>query len=223
MAVAAGIDDLDVSGWTRMTVLDPMRAAGVASALDELLAGLPSADRRTGDKPFADTRRLAALDERAPWLVAELCGPGPLRDVVEHLVGAGAVLAEATYRCPGPGGGGQRLHADDVPKLDDGPARVATAIVALTDFDESNGATRVVPGSHRRADLQRHSGSLDRHPDEMTLTGPAGTAFVLSGHLLHSGTPNRSTSRRPALQFSWRRRGPEATPVPWRRRRRDAG
>ena len=98
------------------------------------------------------------------------------------------------------------LHADDAPKLDDAPSRVATAIVTLVEFTDTNGATRVVPGSHRRPDLQRRSGSLDSHPDEMTLTGPAGTAFVFDGHLLHSGTINRSDADRPALQITWRRR-----------------
>ena len=80
-----------------------------------------------------------------------------------------------------------------------------TAVVALCDFTPDNGATSVIPGSHRRPDLQRRSGSLEYHPDELVLTGPAGTAFVFCGHLLHRGTRNRSTASRPALQVSWGR------------------
>ena len=200
-------DELDEEGWTSFVVLEPDRAVTVARACDDLLASLAPRDRLVGDKPAADTRRLAALDERLHDVVGELVGHPELRDAIGHLVGPDAQLTEAAYRCPGPGGGGQRLHADDVPKLDDGPARVATAIVALTRFDESNGATRIVPGSHRRLDLQRRAGSLDDHPDEIVLTGAPGTAFVFSGHLLHSGTPNRSTSPRPAAQLVWRRQG----------------
>ena len=213
MRVATWTDDLDERGWTAFSVLGAARAGAIATMLDQLLAGLGPADRRTGDKPFADTRRLASLDERAPELLAELTDLPAVRDAIGYLVGDGAGLVEATYRCPGPGGGGQRLHADDVPKLDDGPTRVATAIVALVHVDESNGATRVVPGSHRRPDLQRHAGTLDAHPDEVSLSGPAGTMFVFSGHLLHSGTPNRSATPRPAIQLSWRRR--QAGGQPW--------
>lgn len=89
-----------------------------------------------------------------------------------------------------------------MPTLDPLPDRVATAIVALVPFTAENGATRVVPGSHRRIDLQRRSGGLSSHPDERTLTCAAGDAFVFSGHLLHSGTPNRSDHERPALQIT---------------------
>ena len=46
---------------------------------------------------------------------------------------------------------------------------------------------------------------MSSHPDEVLLTGDAGDAFVFSGHLLHSGTPNRSADERPALQVTWRR------------------
>ncbi|MGK2947634.1 MAG: phytanoyl-CoA dioxygenase family protein [Acidimicrobiales bacterium] len=62
-----------------------------------------------------------------------------------------------------------------------------------------------MPGSHRRGDLQRQAGRLERHPDEIAREGPAGTAFVLSGHVLHAGGLNRSSGPRPALQLVWRR------------------
>ena len=81
---------------------------------------------------------------------------------------------------------------------------IGYAIVALTDFTETNGATRLVSGSHLRPDLQRSSGRLDRHPDEELVLLRAGSALVFDGHVLHSGTPNASTAERPALQIVWR-------------------
>ena len=130
----------------------------------------------------------AVTDPRLTAVVAAILGPN-------HWPGG------VVYRSPRPGYGAQRLHADAVPQLDrSAPATCATAIVALTDFGPDNGATRVVPGSHRRPDLQRRSGSLDDHPDAVTLQGRAGTAFVFSGHLLHGGSLNRSDRPRPALQ-----------------------
>lgn len=167
------------------------------------LLRLPAEARRAGDKPAAGTRHLSELDDRsAP--VRAVTTRSELTTIVAEILGPGAVLVQASYRSPQPSFGGQQLHADDQPKLEPTPDSVATAIVALTDFTSTNGATRLVPGSHRRPDLQRRSGSLASHEDEIVLTGDAGTAFVFSGHVLHSGTPNRSPVERPALQLVWR-------------------
>lgn len=188
-------------GW--VTVPELMTAAeidGVLAEVQELLA-LDPAERHPRDKPAGGTLHLADLQDRSE-LVAEIVSR--LTPMVVDVLGAGATV-EASYRSPQPGFGQQKLHADDLPKLDDGPDRGATAIVALCDFTEQNGSTRVVPGSHRRPDWQRGSGSIDRHPDERRLTGPAVTAFVFSAHTLHSGMGNDSTESRPSLQICWRR------------------
>ena len=121
------------------------------------------------------------------------------------LLGTDVVRTQTSLRSPGPGFGRQRLHADDVPKVASGPTTVATAIVPLINVDERNGATVVLPGSRDRPDLQRHSGALESHPDEVVLSGPAGCAFVFSGHLLHAGGLNRAAQPRPVLQILWRR------------------
>ena len=99
-----------------------------------------------------------------------------LIETVHHLVGPDIELTGITFRNPRPGSGAPRQHADALPMLTIESAQVATAIVAFIDFTESNGATRVVPGTHRR----------------LFRVGPAGTAFAFSAHLLHSG---RSTSQ----------------------------
>ncbi|MEM8748638.1 MAG: phytanoyl-CoA dioxygenase family protein, partial [Actinomycetota bacterium] len=166
---AATDSTLAVDGW--ITLDDALTPAEVASTLgrcEELLA-LPPAERFAGDKPAAGTRHLFGLDTRSGD-VARLLASSAIVDAVRQIVGPDARLDQASFRCPQPGFGAQKLHADDAPKLDDDPSRVATAIVALVEFTDTNGATRVVPGSHRRPDLQRRSGSLDSHPDEMALT-----------------------------------------------------
>ncbi len=194
----------DEPGWTAIEhLLSPSEVASILAALDPLLE-LPPDERRAGDKPASGTRHLEELDDRIA-LVAEMVSGDAIMTVVESLVGPNATRTQVSLRDPQPGFGGQRLHADGFAKLDIGPATIATAIVALVDFEEGNGATRVVPGSHRRPDLQRLSGSLESHPDETVLTGPAGTAFVFDGNLLHSGRRNDSQRPRPALQVLWRR------------------
>jgi ectoine hydroxylase-related dioxygenase (phytanoyl-CoA dioxygenase family) len=79
-----------------------------------------------------------------------------------------------------------------------------TAIVPLVDFTAGNGATRIVPGSHREP-LRDASRAPDRpHPRERLIGAPAGAAIVINGHVWHSGTKNRSDRRRDALQITFR-------------------
>ncbi len=196
----------DVAGWIAVPdVLETGEASTLAAECLTLLADLGH-DTRPGDKAVAGTLHLVDLLERVPRTGAIVEHELILR-AIEHLVGPNARQADISFRCPQPGYGGQRLHADWIPLGAVGLAQIATAIVALCDFTADNGATRVVPGSHLRPDQQRLSGNLERHPDEVALTGKAGTAFVFSGHLLHSGTVNRSSAPRPALQIIWRRPG----------------
>ena len=191
-------------GWGAVEeLLSASEVASILGSTDALLL-LPPEERRAGDKPVSGTRHLEELDDRIP-LVAEVLARTRLLAVVEGLVGAEPRRSQVSLRDPQPGYGAQKLHADGTAKLKPGPATVATAIIALVDFEPGNGATRVVPGSHQRPDLQRIGGSLDEHRDEIVLTGLAGTAFVFDGHLLHSGRRNDSKHGRPALQVLWHR------------------
>jgi ectoine hydroxylase-related dioxygenase (phytanoyl-CoA dioxygenase family) len=85
----------------------------------------------------------------------------------------------------------------------------------LTDFTEENGATRVVPGSHRNGrkiddDLKD---AKDAHPQEIKLTASVGTVIVFNGHLWHGATLNRSDHRRASVTSFWCRR---QLPSAWR-------
>lgn len=175
----------------------------VLERCNELLA-LPSNERHPRDKVANGTRHLEALDTRSDAVAAVAQRPALLAHV-EALLGPSFGTQVVSFRSPQPTFGRQQLHTDDLPKLDHGPDRVATAIVALVDFTEDNGPTRVVPGSHRRPDLQKVAGNLESHPDEVQFIAPAGSVLLFSGHLLHSGTQNTSNADRPALQLTWRR------------------
>jgi ectoine hydroxylase-related dioxygenase (phytanoyl-CoA dioxygenase family) len=64
-----------------------------------------------------------------------------------------------------------------------------------------------VPGSHRVWGFAASKKHDTPHPDERLVTMPAGSVLVFNGHLWHSGTRNRSTANRDALQLSFSRRG----------------
>src|SRR5262249_21862871 len=78
----------------------------------------------------------------------------------------------------------------------------------LDDFTESNGAIRMVPGSHRWGitPQQALADPYARHPQEMLLTGRAGTVVVMNAHMWHGGTENRTGSPRRAMHVYYTRR-----------------
>ncbi|MDP9072662.1 MAG: phytanoyl-CoA dioxygenase family protein [Actinomycetota bacterium] len=210
------MDSLDLAGLSRDGwaaiggLLTPQKAEWLAQDCASVLAD--QSDVRPGDKRAAGTRHAAELLARLPS-VAGIFDEPRLAAAVTALLGTSAPVADVQFRCPQPGFGEQSLHADDVPIQRADETRGVTCIVALCEFTERNGATVVVPGSHRRPDLQRKVQKLDLVSAEVNLTGPAGTAFVFSAHLLHRGARNRSGTPRPALQAHFRLRGSWSVPV----------
>jgi len=96
----------------------------------------------------------------------------------------------------------QPLHADDqlIPLPKPHVPLVCNTIWAITDFTDANGATRVVPGSHR-ADASPEYGRAydDTLPAEM----PAGSVLVYHGSLWHGGGANRTGERRVGLAMNY--------------------
>jgi phytanoyl-CoA dioxygenase PhyH len=113
-------------------------------------------------------------------------------------------IREVHGRNPLPGFGQQGLHADWPERGPRDPAFALTAIWMLDDFTASNGATRIVPGSHHlRAPIPKSLGlPLAHHPQEQLVTGKAGSVLFISGHLWHSGTQNQSRGPRRAVQMT---------------------
>jgi len=71
-------------------------------------------------------------------------------------------------------------------------------IWAMTDFSARNGATRVLPGSHRFADKLSFR-EADTEPAEM----PAGSVLFYTGSLYHGGGANRSESTRIGVNLTY--------------------
>lgn len=142
----------------------------------------------------------------ADW--AALSTHPALRDGTAHLLGDAPWNSEAHGRNPLPGYGQQGLHADWGPRARATDVYVVTTLWMLDDFTADNGATRVVPGSHRQ--VQPISKALaqpqSRHPHEVIVTGRAGSVLLFNGHLWHSGRQNTSKSSRRTVQLVARRR-----------------
>ncbi len=70
---------------------------------------------------------------------------------------------------------------------------------ALTDFTEANGATRVIPGSHRSAESPDLLRPYDSIPAEM----PKGSVLVWHGSLWHGGGANHTIDRRMGVAMNY--------------------
>jgi ectoine hydroxylase-related dioxygenase (phytanoyl-CoA dioxygenase family) len=196
-------DALERNGYAVLNgVLDAASVAAMRSAVDELL----EIARRDPTKKHGGTLHLDDILDAGATFDPAWSSPRVLA-AVAHVLGADFHVFAAGFRGPRPGYGAQALHADDVPIAAGDPFRVATAIVPLVDFTENNGATRVVPGSHRDPVRDASTEAGPSYPRERVITARAGDAIVFNGHLWHSGTKNASAERRDALQIVFRRRG----------------
>ena len=122
----------------------------------------------------------------------------------------GAVLAHATsfqlhltqVIAIGPGETAQQIHRDqwafDFFPFPSGYEVQCNTIWAMSDFRAENGATRVIPGSHRLAD-RREFTPADTEPAAM----PAGSVLFYTGALYHGAGANSSSAVRHGLNLTY--------------------
>lgn len=89
------------------------------------------------------------------------------------------------------------------------PPAEANVMWMLSDFSEENGATCVVPGSHRSG-LQPDP-SVPHKVATIAATGPAGTAVVFDGRLWHAAGANRTQQTRYGITCAFC--GPQFRPL----------
>ena len=108
----------------------------------------------------------------------------------------------------GPGSVDQWLHRDegvwnDVPQPS--PELELSSVIALGDFTAENGATRIVPGSHRWPDRHAPMDTQTQPAEEQIVTAemPAGSAVIYTGGVIHGGGANSTESPRRAVHLSF--------------------
>ena len=132
-----------------------------------------------------------------------------LKAAAEHLLSQPYCLGGLHGRNPLPGFGQQGLHSDCL-RGEGNECILVTALWMIDDFATENGATRVVPGSHRiaRPLAKDFAQPLARHRDEKIIVGRAGSVLMFNGYLWHSGRRNNSNGPRRAVQMGLRRGTP---------------
>jgi hypothetical protein len=102
----------------------------------------------------------------------------------------------------------QPLHADMAAIADDRGYWVSNAVWMIDDITPENGPLRAIPGTHHLRKLPSDVlTDLEKpHPDEVLITGAAGTVVIMNAHLWHGGLGNRTAQSRTALHAFYCRR-----------------
>jgi ectoine hydroxylase-related dioxygenase (phytanoyl-CoA dioxygenase family) len=174
--------------------------------LDALADDLERLEHRLGARPatnaFEGTRtlRIYNLLAHGPSFQAIPVHPGVL-PVVEGVLDPGLLVSSLSSIAIGPGETAQPVHADDqiIPLPKPHPATVCNTMWALTDFTEANGATRLVPGSHRRDHSPDLRSDYATVPAEMR----RGSVLVWHGSLWHGGGANSTGERRVGIAMNY--------------------
>lgn len=182
--------------------VDPALLDGMQAELAPYLAATP-----VGPDTFSGrrTRRTGGLIARSAIA----------REIVQHPLVLGAVKAAlkgatnfqlhlTQVIAIGPGEPAQPIHRDqwafDLFPFPKGYEVQCNTLWAMNDFTAENGATRVIPASHRFEDRLSFKES-DTEPAEMT----AGSVLFYTGALYHGGGANRSSGVRYGLNITYTR------------------
>jgi len=173
------------------TVSGAISGEQVAWARSELEAIVQDTPVGRGDFEGYRTRRVYGLFGKTRSLDA-LAVHEVVLGVLDQILGQ-YQLSAPTGISIGPGETEQPLHPDDaIYPLPRPHAEVVVNVMwPLQDFTAANGATRIVPGSHRWVDERPG-------PDTETATVevPAGTALIYPGSVWHGGGANTTDANR---------------------------
>ena len=150
--------------------------------------------------------RTFAVDVMCNPLLLAICDRVLLPSCARYQLNLGHLLQR------GPGSDEQLLHRDELVWSDmprPGPELQLATVIAFVDFTRENGATRVVPGSHRWPDRNlspieqvmqpRPSDDDDIAYAEM----PAGSAVIYTGGTIHGGGANSTDVPRRGAHLSY--------------------
>lgn len=192
---------LDEDGYTVFpAVLDPALVARIGARVDELAdAEGPLAGAEQHQEPGCV--RVADLVNKDPLFDLLWTHPLLLAAADHVLRGRPFKVSSLAARDVLLGGGLQPLHADWPLAVSPDDAQVVNSAWMIDPFTDGNGATRVVPGTHRHPGYpyQELAELTAPHPRERLVVGPAGSLAVFSSHVWHGGTRNVSGARRRSI------------------------
>lgn len=200
--LTAAIDHLTTYGYCLLEDRIPRDLAqSMAERFLEFHADPTCQSYNTGDRYYQTLFGMTNLDDRV-WICA---GHPDVVTVVRHFLGPNCRVVEACSKPTWPGAPHQRLHVDSAghfAQVPDVPWMINT-IWMLTDFTEENGATGVVPMSHRSRLKVPPPDITPDSPLIKPVTGRAGSVILWHGGLFHMARANTSDQIRVGLNIAY--------------------
>lgn len=199
---------LDQNGYLN---LGQLLSDSQVEQINETIHSLMNAEGDKAGSELLDSPYIRHPKEAGADRLADLVNKGEVFDVfythprvlaaMAHVLGPSIKLSSLNYRAAKPGMGLQKLHVDWHEAVAPGEYTVCNSIWLLDDFSKENGATRVVPGTHRSGVLPQNvlQDPEAPHPDEVIIEGPAGSVFIFNSHTWHGGTTNRTEKSRRSI------------------------
>ncbi|MCI5043988.1 MAG: phytanoyl-CoA dioxygenase family protein [Aquisalinus sp.] len=181
------------AGFIIDNLLPPEKITEIISDLDPYITR-----GAKGPDPFAGykTTRIGALMARSP-ACHDLALHPLVNNICQHSLEPycdGYQMHFTQAVSIGPGEGGQELHRDRSVWGKYVPRSIETqlsTIWAVTDFTEENGATRIVPGSHKWEPGRKPL------PEEIVAAEmKAGSVLIYTGSVIHGGGSNQTNTSR---------------------------
>ena len=199
MLTSSELETLDKDGYLALgQLLSPLELKNVNDRITEILA---EEGENAGDE-LLDSKYIRHPKEAGADRLADLVNKGEVFDVfythpmvlaaIEAVIGEAYKLSSLNYRAAKPGKGEQKLHVDWGNTVVNGHYKVCNTIWLLDDFTATNGATRLVPGTHKLNSLPQDvlEDQLAIHPEQILINAPAGSVFIFNSHVWHGGTTN---------------------------------
>lgn len=189
---------LDEQGYV---VLEGILSAAQAEALRRRSIELAAQEHAGGAVRYLDgkSQRVWNLVNKDP-LFAEVIQLPAVLALHEYLLGTDCILSSFTVNLIGPGSPAGALHIDyplsKLPPPLPAFALCANSIYLLDDFTRENGATWVIPGSHKRGYGPSEGVA---YADMIQLRGKKGDVVIIDGRIWHGSGANQTTDNRVAL------------------------
>ena len=198
---------LDVNGYLPLeNILTQEQIAAMIRQLDEL-ADLEGEDAGKELHQEDGTIRVSNLVNKGLMFEIGFSHPRVLA-AIRHVIGPRFKLSSLDCRMALPGQGHQAFHADWRSGVQPGDYYVCNSMWLLDSFTVENGATRVVPGSHRSGKHPKDAlkDATQKQPEEVQLIAPSGTVIIFNSHLWHAGGLNQTASPRHGMLAYYCRR-----------------
>ncbi|MEM8768602.1 MAG: phytanoyl-CoA dioxygenase family protein, partial [Pseudomonadota bacterium] len=123
---------------------------------------------------------------------------GPLvEQLVTEALGPGWICTSLIAAISLKGGVPQALHQDQGLYPESASPMAINILTAITDIDEANGGTLLIPGSHRTmSEAARNGTPVGKLPPAINLDAAVGTMVITDGRLLHGTGINHTDTPR---------------------------